>query len=145
MIGPSRNAPTPFSTLLTQRWNHAISAATDTVRKTDFLALGGTVIASTRDLAASLGNEMKGSASDVQKGKVGRDMGALEGGLGMDRLPGRISPDVSDSTRRDLKEAKEFGQGARDEFERIKDAFHEPTKAEVKGMAKEMMGNRRLV
>lgn len=88
---------------------------------------------------------MKGSASDVQKGKVGRDMGALEGGLGMDRLPGRISPDVSDNTRRDLKEAKEFGQGARDEFERIKDAFHEPSKAEVKGMAKEMMGNRRLV
>jgi hypothetical protein len=89
---------------------------------------------------------MQGSASDVQKGKVGRDVGGLEGGVGMDRLPGRVSPDVSDSTRRGLQEVKEFGQGARDEWERAKASLREgPSKGEVKVMAKEMMGDRRLV
>jgi hypothetical protein len=89
---------------------------------------------------------MKGSASDVQKGKVGRDVGGLEGGLGMDRLPGRISPDVSDNTRRDLQEVKEIGEGAREEWGRIVDTLKEgPSKSEAKGMMKEMMGNKRLV
>jgi len=89
---------------------------------------------------------MKGSASDIQKGKVGRDMGGLEGGVGMDRLPGRISPDVSDSTRKDLHEVKEFGEGMREEWGKIKDSLREgPSKNEVKGMAKEMLGDRRLV
>jgi hypothetical protein len=89
---------------------------------------------------------MKGSASDVQKGKVGRDVGALEGGLGMDRLPGRISPDVSDSKRAGLHQVQEIREGARDEWERVKDSLREgPSKEEAKGMLKEMMGDKRLV
>lgn len=99
-----------------------------------------------RDLVGKLGSEMKGSAADVQKGKVGRDMGALEGGVGMDRLPGRISPDVSDATADGVREAKEVGEGARDEFKRLQATLRgEADKSSAKKVMDGMTGGKRLV
>lgn len=132
----------PFSTLLAQRWNHAIAAATTSVRETDFLAVGGSAVALGRDLVGKLGSEMKHSASEVQKGHVGRDQGGLEGGVGMDRLPGRVSPDVSDSMAEGVKEAKEIGQGAKEELARLQATLRGETK---KTVIDGMEGSKRLV
>ena len=86
---------------------------------------------------------MNESAHQVQQGKVGRDVGGLEGGVGMDRLPGRISPDVSDVGRKGVHEAKEFREGMKEEAERLGATLRGDvvTKKVTDGMA----GNRRLV
>lgn len=86
---------------------------------------------------------MKGSASDVQKGKVGRDVGGLEGGIGMDRLPGRVSPDVSDSANEGVRKAKEMGEGAKEEFKRLQATLRGDVQA--KRVTDGMAGTKRLV
>lgn len=93
---------------------------------------------------------MKESAHEVQTGQVGRDVGGLEGGVGMDRLPGRVSPDVSDAGRRGVHEAKEFGEGVKEFGEGMKDEA-ERLKATLRGdvtskkVTDGMAGTRRLV
>lgn len=146
-VGPPRHAPVPFSTLLAQRWNHAISSATTSVRETDFLAVSASLAVAGKELVGRLGSEMKGSASDVQKGKVGRDVGGLEGGVAMDRLPGRVSPDVSGSAGAGgdeaVRGAKEVGEGAKDEFKRLQAELR--GEAQGKKVMEGMTGTKRLV
>ena len=103
-----------------------------------------------KDLVGKLGSEMKESAHEVQKGQVGRDVGGLEGGVGMDRLPGRISPDVSNAERKGVHEAKEFGQGVKEVGQGMKDEA-ERLQATLRGdvtskkVTDGMAGTKRLV